>query len=73
MRGSRTAKPRLLFPVTSQPRPCPDPLTTFPSAFTDPNSRKLLYYSLCQQAGTAGDGAISVFFFLMTDSSTLTT
>lgn len=42
----RTAKLRILFPVTSQPLPCPAPLSTFISTFTDPNSRKQLYYSV---------------------------
>lgn len=67
MCGSRTAKTRLLFPVTSQPRPCSDPLSTFARTFTDLNSRKLLYYSLCQQAGTAGNGVICIFFFFPND------
>lgn len=35
MCGPRTAKPHVLFPVTSQPWPRPAPLSTFISTFTD--------------------------------------
>lgn len=71
MCGSRTAKkPRVLFPVTSQPQPCPDPVSTFVSTSTDPNSRKQLQYSLCEQAVIEGNGVIYIFFH--NDSSMLT-